>query len=74
MTDTDAPDTSKRIEGEFPDARYFSIQAYDETFSPINVLRDFEIEPSVGVNHFQRKAATQLRGGTSCLVSYVWDV
>lgn len=52
-----------RIEGEFPDARYFSIQAYDETFSPISVLRDYEIEPSLGVNHFQRKTATALRGG-----------
>ena len=55
--------TQTRIEGEFPDARYFSVQAYDDTFSPINSLRDFEIEPAIGNNPFAKKPATQLTSG-----------
>lgn len=55
--------TTTRIEGDFPDARYFSVQSYDDTFSPITSMRDFEIQPSVGANHFAKKATNQLRGG-----------
>lgn len=55
--------TTTRIEGDFPDARYFSVQSYDDTFSPITSMRDFEIQPYVGANHFAKKATNQLRGG-----------
>jgi hypothetical protein len=58
-----SPHAFVRIEGEFPDARYFSVQSYDETFSPITSMRDFEIEPYIGLNHFAKKPATQLTKG-----------
>lgn len=54
---------SARIEGEFPDARYFSVQSYDDTFSPVASIRDFEVVPSIGSNHFAKKATNALRGG-----------
>lgn len=42
-----------RIEGEFPNIRYFSYQSYEiQTGQPIGSLIDYEIKPSQGVNPF----------------------
>jgi hypothetical protein len=57
------PSDLAMIEGEFPDSRYFSVQTYDENFSPIAGLKDLEVVPSEGVNSFARKSPLQIRDG-----------
>lgn len=52
-----------RIEGDFPDIRYFSYQSYEiQSGQPIASLIDYEIEPSNGINPFNDKPMDTLDG------------
>lgn len=52
------PGTRLRIEGEFPQARYFSFNVYDPLIRPVDVLTDFELLPRVpGTNHYRSAGA-----------------
>lgn len=51
-----APSARLRIEGEYPEARYFSFNAYDAFERPVGAIADFEIDPDPGSsNPFRRK-------------------
>lgn len=48
------PGTRLRIEGQFPDARYFSFNVYDPLIRPTDALADLELTPDVGdINPFR---------------------
>ncbi len=40
-----APNDLVMVEGTFPAARYFAYQTYDGNFSPVDFLRDAQIQP-----------------------------
>src|SRR4051794_30431166 len=50
------PSTGLVIHGRYPDARYFSIHAYDPGLRPVGALRDDQIDPDSGVNRFRPPA------------------
>jgi hypothetical protein len=50
------PKTGLVIRGRYPDARYFSIHAYDPGLRPVGALRDEQIDPATGVNPFRPPA------------------
>lgn len=53
-----SPQTRLRIDGRYPDARYFSYNAYDVALRPTDAIADFELLPSDrGINPFQREDA-----------------
>ncbi|MCR2747456.1 hypothetical protein [Limnobacter parvus] len=41
-----SPQTRLRIDGRYPDARYFSYNAYDPALRPTDALADFELAPN----------------------------
>lgn len=47
------PRTRLRIEAEFPQARYFSYNAYDPALRPTDVLTDWQIDAAEGVNPYR---------------------
>lgn len=51
------PGTRLRIEGEFPDARYFSFNTYDPALRPTDALTDYQIDPAEGGNPYRVAAA-----------------
>ncbi|HEY1057102.1 MAG TPA: hypothetical protein VGE55_00065 [Limnobacter sp.] len=52
------PGTRLKIQGKFPDARYFSFNAYDAAQRPTDAIADVELEPDAGaVNSFRQTAA-----------------
>ena len=56
------PQTRLRIDGVFPDARYFSYNAYDAALRPTDAIADAQISPRAGsVNPFV--AVNQAPGG-----------
>ena len=67
------PQTRLRIDGAFPDARYFSYNAYDAALRPTDAIADAEISPNQGaVNPFVSvnqpaggKYTAYLQSGTS---------
>jgi len=55
-----SPQTRLRIDGRYPDARYFSYNAYDAALRPTDAVADFELTPSDKGregNPFARKGA-----------------
>ena len=55
-----SPQTRLRIDGRYPDARYFSYNAYDVALRPTDAVADFELAPSENGregNPFARKGA-----------------
>src|SRR3546814_2445373 len=42
------PGTRLRIDGQYPDARYFSFNAYDPALRPIDGIADARIAPDAG--------------------------
>lgn len=55
-----SPQTRLRIDGRYPDARYFSYNAYDAALRPTDAVADFELTPSAKGregNPFARKGA-----------------
>lgn len=55
-----SPQTRLRIDGRYPDARYFSYNAYDAALRPTDAVADFELTPSDQGregNPFARKGA-----------------
>jgi hypothetical protein len=53
-----SPKTRVRIDGRYPDARYFSYNAYDVALRPTDALADVELSPNSGsVNSFQNENA-----------------
>ena len=42
------PGTRLRIDGYYPDARYFSFNVYDPILRPTDAIADFEIQPNEG--------------------------
>jgi len=47
------PGTRIRIDGRYPDARYFSYNAYDPAIRPVDAIADFEVVPALpGTNPF----------------------
>ena len=53
-----SPQTRLRIDGRYPDARYFSYNAYDVALRPTDAIADFELSPAGrGGNPFLRKGA-----------------
>lgn len=51
------PGTRLRIEGEFPEARYFSFNTYDPALRPTDALTDYQIDPAEGGNPYRVEAA-----------------
>lgn len=47
------PGTRLRVEGEFPQARYFSFNTYDPALRPTDALTDYQISAAEGGNPFQ---------------------
>lgn len=45
------PGTRLRIDGRFPDARYFSFNAYDLALRPTDAISDAEIAPAAGASN-----------------------
>lgn len=54
------PQTRLRIEGEFPQARYFSYNAYDTLLRPTDALTDYQLEVDGG-NPYRTAAGTAAR-------------
>lgn len=55
-----SPQTRLRIDGRYPDARYFSYNAYDAALRPTDAVADFELTPTENGregNPFARKGA-----------------
>ncbi len=52
------PGTRLRVEGEFPQARYFSFNTYDPALRPTDALTDYQIDASAGGNPFQVDGAS----------------
>ncbi|WP_394673278.1 hypothetical protein [Limnobacter sp.] len=55
-----SPQTRLRIDGRYPDARYFSYNAYDAALRPTDAVADFELAPNDkgrAGNPFARKGA-----------------
>ncbi len=55
-----SPQTRLRIDGRYPDARYFSYNAYDAALRPTDAVADFELTPNENGregNPFARKGA-----------------
>jgi hypothetical protein len=49
------PGTRVRIEGQYPQARYFSFNVYDPLQRPVDAIADFDLLPRVaGTNSFSR--------------------
>src|SRR3546814_372179 len=56
------PGTRLRIDGQYPDARYFSFNAYDPALRPIDGIADARIAPDAGSgNPFSDEGATSGR-------------
>lgn len=52
------PNTRLRIDGRFPDTRYFSYNVYDPLLRPTDAIADFELAPNNGgVNPFALEGA-----------------
>ncbi|MDX1669185.1 MAG: hypothetical protein R3194_07200, partial [Limnobacter sp.] len=50
------PNTRIRIDGQYPDARYFSYNSYDAALRPTDAIADIEIDPAgQGNNPFTKK-------------------
>lgn len=66
---TVAPLTRLKIEGIYPDVRYFSFHVYDPTQAPVNSLADVQIDPDqAGANPF--RAAGAARGTYRAYVEF----
>jgi hypothetical protein len=52
-----APGTRLRIEADFPQARYFSYNAYDPALRPTDALTDYQIDAAQGVNPYRGDGA-----------------
>lgn len=51
------PGTRLRVEGEFPQARYFSFNTYDPALRPTDALTDYQIDAVEGGNPFRSHGA-----------------
>lgn len=51
------PGTRLRIEGDFPQARYFSFNTYDVALRPTDVLTDYQLDPVNGGNRYRGEAS-----------------
>ncbi len=47
------PGTRFRVDGQYPDARYFSFNVYDPAQRPTDGIADFRIDPASGINPFR---------------------
>jgi hypothetical protein len=63
------PTSGLVVRGRFPDARYFSVHAYDPALRPVGSLYDSQIDPATGVNPFRVPGAgtASSQGGTYVL-------
>ena len=67
-----SPQTRLRIDGRYPDARYFSYNAYDAALRPTDAVADFELTPNENGregNPFARKGA-QAGGAYTAYLEY----
>lgn len=58
------PQTRVRIDGRYPDARYFSFNAYDAAARPTDALADFELRPNAGSSNPFDAGQPQAKGGS----------
>lgn len=63
------PGTRLRIDGKYPDARYFSFNAYDLAQRPVDAIADVEITPQGGANPFSTEG-TAPGGGYTAYLEY----
>ena len=64
------PGTRIRIDGVYPDARYFSFHAYDELQRPVGSLADREIAPAAGSTNPFVTPGAQAGGSYTAFVAF----
>lgn len=65
-----SPQTRLRIDGRYPDARYFSYNAYDVALRPTDAVADFELSPRAGSQNPFSPASAQPGGQYTAYLEY----